>query len=248
MDKQALLSEFIRGAPPDSLRRLAGQSRLRRVKRGEILMQAGERSAVMGFVAEGALALVQDLAHGSPHIMGVLLPGDEFGRIFNGPMPHSVESLSDCTVLEVERTTLEAELAANPEAEQAFIVSMLDELKAARAWVLIVSSPQVTERLAAFLLILHMRQRDRDGSPQAGPVTLRMPMSRKDLARCLGVRSESLSRAVQGLARSGIVEVVAPDILHVPDPDLLAEVAGHLPGLVPGDDAMPSFQRESLRR
>lgn len=163
-------------------------------------------------------------------------------------MPHSVEALSECTVLEVERETLEAELKANPEAEQAFIVSMFDELNAARAWVLVVSSPHVKVRLAAFLMILRLRQQDRHGPHKAGPATLRLPMTRKDLARCLAVRSESLSRAIHSLARSGIIEVVAPDILHVPDSDRLVAMAGHLPGLIPKDKHRTEQKKISPKR
>lgn len=208
------------------LDRIAGQSALRRLRRGDAILREGETGAIVGHVIEGTLGIVRELEQGRPHILGLLLPGDAFGRPFGGPMPYAVEALTDAVVLCSDRATMAEALNATPAAAEAAITSMLAELDAARAWALALSNPQVAARTASFLAILERRQR-RGGSASADDaITLRLPLARRDLARALGVTAESLSRALHRLEKSGLIEVVAPNILRVLGTLAPADVAG----------------------
>lgn len=223
---RGLVAGLVPGCGPEALDRIVRATSLRHVRRGEMLMREGEIAATLGKVVEGTLGMVQAMPQGTPHVLGLLLPGDVFGRVFDGPIPHSVEALTDASVLWIDREIFEDTLRETPAAERALIVSMMDELDAARAWVLILNSPRASGRVAAFLAVLVRRLQPHGLAWPTGPVTLRLPMARKDLARSLGLRPESLSRAIHRLVRAGVVEIVSSAILHVPDPDALIEHAG----------------------
>ncbi len=206
--------------------RLAGAAGLRQASRGEIVVPDGGTSAQVGYVLDGTLGMAKTLPDGREHIIGLLLPSDMFGRIFDGPFNHRLEALSDCRLLCFERAPFEAVLREAPELERMFLVSLLDELDAAREWVLLLNGTRVTERVAAFLVILAHRQHRSAGSVTAGEVTVRLPMGRGDFARCLGVRSETLSRAIHGLAREGLIRILDTDRFEIGDLDALAEASG----------------------
>ncbi|MFN4129683.1 MAG: Crp/Fnr family transcriptional regulator [Paracoccaceae bacterium] len=224
--KRDLISRLMPGFSGHILDQIVQAASLTKVRRADILMREGEVVTTFGHVIDGTLGMVRALPHGKPHIMGLLLPGDAFGRIFDGPMPHSVEALTDAVVLNIDRDTYEAALSDMPAAEHALIASMIGDLDAARAWVLVLGSAHVVERVAAFLEILVQRQQTHGAIGQSKPVTLRLPLGRKDLARCLGIRPESLSRAIHRLEKQGIIEIVTANILRVPDPKALIAASG----------------------
>ncbi len=222
-----LLARLLPTFDHDAREHLARTASLCHVHHGEILVHAGEVTPTLGHLIEGTLGMVRAMPQGKPQLMGLLLPGDVFGQIFDGPMPHAIQALTDAVVLSIDRQDYEAALGSMPMAEQALIVSMIDDLDAARAWILILSSARAVERVAAFLEILVQRQHVPGSANPTASVTLRLPLGRKDLARCLGIRPESLSRAIHSLANDGIIEIVTVDIFRIPDPAaLVAASAG----------------------
>jgi CRP/FNR family transcriptional regulator len=204
---------------------LARCTRIRRVAAGEVVVREGSEDGELGYVIDGALGMIRGLPDGREHIVGILVPTDMFGRLFDGPSPHRIEALSQSRLLEFDRHPFEAILRDTPELERQFLVSVLDELDAAREWVLLLNGTGVVERVASFLLILARRQM-RPGHAAAGSFTLQMPMRRADLARCLGVRPESLSRAIHRLAADGIIDIPGADCLAIRDPGGLVAASG----------------------
>lgn len=221
-----LLPKLLVGFGPAKYDLLARNAWLSKAGQGDIVMREGEVGKTVCHVIKGTLGMVQTSGEGKAHVIGLLLPGDAFGRIFDGEMPYSVEALTDAVILNIDREVFETALRETPAAEHALIVSMIDELDAARAWALVLSSARVIERIAAFLSILVRRQQPHGGKWPTGPLTLLLPLSRKELARSLGVRAESLSRAIHGLAENGIIEVVSASTLRVLDTEALFEASG----------------------
>lgn len=221
-----LLARFVSGLGPEAFDRVLQAASLVPVPRDEMLLREGVVATTFGHVIEGALGMVRTATEGKPHLLGLLLPGDCYGRIFDGPMPHSVAALTNALVLTIDREVYELALSEMPSAENALIVSMIDDLDAARAWILVLSSANSVERVAAFLEILVQRQQSHRVTEVSQPVTLRLPLDRKDLARCLGIRPESLSRAIHRLKKQGIIEVVTANIFRVSDRERLFDAAG----------------------
>lgn len=189
-------------------------------------MLEGRETPEIGYVVTGSLAMVKQLDDGRRHIVGLLLRGDMYGRLFDGPSDYRIEALTDADVLTCERSAFERVLSQNPKAERAFIVDVLDELEAAREWILVLSGPKIVQRFASLLLILARREL-RGCRPAPAPLRVHVPVRRADLARYLGARPESLSRAAHELADLGLVRIIDADRFEILDRAGLVEAAGH---------------------
>lgn len=215
----ASLCEAVRAVLPSlnskTIETILSHAQIKKVHSGEILMHEGELCSCMGWVIEGALGMAKSFAQHPSHIIGLLLAGDSFGRIFNGPILHRIEALADTSVLCIERDILEEALRINPDIEHQFIVSMLSELEAARTWVLLMSGTLVHERVAAFLAILAKREIIKAGKKNPKLVVVQFPMARKNVARCLGIRKESLSRGLHKLEREGLIRIRSTDKFEI---------------------------------
>ncbi len=218
-----LLRKLLNALAPEVRESLLSHASARDVAAGTVLMHSGQPSAEVGYVITGTLAMTQVLEHDRKHIVGLLVPTDIYGRIFDGPSNYQIEALTPARLISFPRAHLEAILRQHPEAERLFLVHLLDEMDAAREWLLLMSGRKIINRLAAFLMI--MARRSRTGTA-TGPIRLRVPLSRKDLAHYLGTRPESLSRAFHELEHQGVLQILSPYLFDILDLDALTAASG----------------------
>jgi CRP/FNR family transcriptional regulator len=193
------------------------------VAAGELIIERGVRSESVGYVLDGTLAMVQVLEDSRKHIIGLLVPTDIYGRLFDGPSNYRIEALTPGQVLSFPRAFFEQMLRENPEAERLFLVHLMDEVDAAREWLLLISGRKVVNRLASFLIILLRRSKfKRNG----GHTVVHVPFSRKDLAHYLGARPETLSRAFHELEGKGILRIIDPGHFEVLVKQALIDASG----------------------
>jgi CRP/FNR family transcriptional regulator len=200
----------------------------KRLTKGQILIDAGEHLPYIGCTASGILRMQKTLPDGRQHVVGLLVAGDLFGRVFDGPSPYAIECAVDAEIAMFPKPAFEALVLKSPELDRLVMMSLLNELDRARDWMIVLANPKVRGRLAGFLLIMGSRFRTaeqvRDGG--ANVTRIHIPISRPDLSHLLGARVESISRALHALANDGIIEVLRPDLIQVSDLTLLAEEAG----------------------
>lgn len=218
-----LLEKLLDVLPPEVSERLLSQATLRDVAAGETILERGIRSEVVGYVLAGTLAMVQTFEDGNKHIVGLLVPTDIYGRLFDGPSNYRIEALSAGRILSFPRAFFEDVLRDNLEAERLFLVHLLDEVDAAREWLLLISGSRVVNRLASFLMILVRRSKFK----RIDSLTeVHVPISRKNLAQYLGTRTETLSRAFHVLEGKGILRIVDPYHFEILDEEALIGAAG----------------------
>lgn len=218
-----MLGKLLAALPPLVRGELVAHLSLREVPAGTVLLERGERSDAVGYVLDGTLAMTQVIDHARTHIVGLLVPTDIYGRLFDGPSNYRLEALSPTRLVSFPRDLFEKVLRQSPEAERLFLVHLLDEMDAAREWLLLISGRRAVHRVASFLSILMRRQRPVTTDAR---VTLRLPLARKDLAHYLGVRPETLSRAFHDLQDRGVLRILDPNLFEVADPDALIESSG----------------------
>jgi len=218
-----LLEKLLDTLPQNVTEKLLSQATLRDVGVGDTLIERGVPSEFVGYVMDGTLAMVQILQDGKKHIVGLLVPTDIFGRLFDGPSNYQIEALSPARVLCFPRGFFERLLRENPEAERLFLVHLLDEVDAAREWLLLISGRKVVNRLASFLSILQRRAKFKWVGEQS---ILHVPLSRKDLAHYLGTRPETLSRAYHELERMKVLRIVDPNHFEIVDEQALIDASG----------------------
>jgi CRP/FNR family transcriptional regulator len=170
----------------------------------------------------------KSLPDGRLHVIGLLVPHDMFGRLFDGPSSYDLVALAPARLIEFERNAFEDFVTRHPEAQNLLLTRILDELDTAREWLLLMSGHKVVERVAALLLVLfrrNLRHRpvERD---DAGHVIVDLPIRRPALARYLGTRPETLSRAMHELQRKGSVQLLGPNRVTVLSVQRLVRAAG----------------------
>lgn len=212
----------------ETLRELEAICRVRSYASGQVVAAPEEEAGFIGFVLEGILRMQKSLQDGRHHIVGLMVEGDMFGRVFDGPLTFGIEAATDAVVCAFQRKAFEALILRSPDLERVVLLNILNELDRARDWMIILANPRVKGRLAGFLLVLctrfagidHLLQRE------GSSIEVKVPISRADLADLLGTRPESISRAFHALADAGCIGIIRPDLIEIRDIEALGAEAG----------------------
>lgn len=223
--------------------------RPRTYRAGEVVAEVGTHPSFIGVVSTGILKMEKTLPDGRQHVVGLLVDGDVFGRVFDGKMQFTVEAVTDATVFELWRGPMEALLRQSPELDRVILLNLMNELDRARDWMMILANPKVRGRLAGFLLLVCKRFRTVDHlvTVDHSEIRVQIPLNRKDLAHLLGTRVESVSRGLHALAKDGLIEIVRPDLVAIRQVEALVDEVGD-PDLVVPDDMMAPIRPAKLRR
>lgn len=213
---------------PETLHMLAAICQVRSYHPGQTVTMAGETASFVGFVQSGILRMQKSLPGGRRHIVALLMDGDMFGRIFNGPMPYAIEAAVDSQVLCFPRGAFESLVLKAPDLDRMVMLEFLHEIDRSRDWMIVLGNPRVRGRIGAFLIVLCTRYRKR---PQVilerdGELLVQLPVGRQDIADLLGTRTESISRALHALQDDGILRLLRPDLILIRDLHALAQEAG----------------------
>jgi CRP/FNR family transcriptional regulator len=199
---------------------------------GEVVVPEGAHADRTGYVLDGALGMQKRLSDGRTHLIGLLVPTDMYGRIFDGESGYDLVALSETRAFSFPRDAFEEAMSSSPEVERRFLVGLLDELDAAREWILLLGGHKVIERVASFLLVMLRRTLRAEETAEGGQGAVgksrvvRIPIRRKDLAHHLGARPESISRALHELEDSGTVVLEDAYTIRVTNVPALVEVSG----------------------
>lgn len=203
---------------------------LRRVSytAGQIVFNEREKSEFVGVVESGVLRIQKTLVDGRYPIVGLLVEGDIFGRVFDGATEFRIEAATDVWAFTFPHEPFEALLKRSPDLDRAVLRNVLNELDRARDWMIIVSNPKIINRVAGFLVIMcrYWGRGDHLVQSYHSRIEVTIPVSRLDLAHLLGTSPESISRALHALADIGDIEIKAPDRILIGNADALAAKAG----------------------
>ena len=228
---------------PEAHSAVVASSEIRKLATGEILVQRGVYPTEIGCVLSGALGMVQFRADGKRHIVGLLTANDICGRLFDGPNDFQIEALAPTDVYLFNRDFFETLLRDEPAAEILFLNELRGEIDAAREWLMLIRGRQVLHRVAGFLSLLARRTQVRH---KRGVATVKLPLSRANLAQLLNTSPESLSRTFQKIANMGkirIVQINNFEIVDIVGLEAIAKLDAALIDLLP-----PPAQRTEGRR
>lgn len=204
-------------------------SHIRTFAAGRTVAVENEDAEFVGNVVSGALRLLKTMPDGRQQIVGLLVPSDMFGRVFSTTSRFTIEAATAVTLCCFERKAFEAVLDRHRELEREILKSSLEELDAARDWMLLLGRQNVLERVASFLLILNrpLRQQGCATGPRIAESRISVPISRRDMATYLGTTVESISRSIQYLARKGIIRIINAQLFELLCKERLVEISGH---------------------
>ena len=180
----------------------------------------------VGSVVRGVASLTQAMEDGRTQMVGLLLPSDFVGRPGRESAAYDVVATTDLVMCCFRKKPFEDMMMRTPHIAQRLLEMTLDELDAAREWMLVLGRKTAREKIASLLSIIARRDATLNLVGVEGPLEFDLPLTREAMANYLGLTLETVSRQVNALKRDGVIDLVGKRHVIVPDFDRLSEEAG----------------------
>lgn len=210
----------------EELRELDALKSYRTVPAGQTLVWAGDEMDFVGSIVTGIATLSQTMEDGRTQMVGLLLPSDFVGRPGRNVAAYDVTATTDLLLCCFKRAPFEALMLRTPAIGHRLLEMTLDELDAAREWMLLLGRKTAREKIATLLAIILRRDATVQAAGRAGTVEFDLPLSREAMADYLGLTLETVSRQVSALKRDGVIELRGKRHIIVPDLARLLEETG----------------------
>ena len=197
----------------------------RKLKAGEIIISEEEPIDYFANVMSGVVKLMKLLPDGRQQIVALLFPPDFFGRTFKDYSSNFAVAATDVELCCFPHTQFEAMLKKFPNLQQKLFEATLNELDAAREWMVLLGRKSAEEKVADLLVMIAKRSELIGCGNIKGLVEL--PITRSDMADYLGLTIETVSRQFTNLKSRKIITVLDKNHIDIPDIEALAEIAGH---------------------
>jgi CRP/FNR family transcriptional regulator, nitrogen fixation regulation protein len=167
--------------------------------REEVIYSEGDPSDCWYKVVAGTVRITKMLADGRRHIAEFYISGDSFGYDNAVERLHSAEAVGEVVVMRYSWRATERLLDGNPRLARQLRDMTLRGLAHAQTRMVLLGRLTAQERVANFILEM-FEQRDATRA-------IDLPMSRTDIADYLGLTIETVSRALSGFKRDGIIAI-----------------------------------------
>ncbi len=220
----------------EELVRLESMKYYRSFQAGQPVVWSGDRMDFVGSVVSGVATLTQTMEDGRRQMVGLLLPSDFVGRPGRPSAAYDVTAVTDVVMCCFRKKAFETMMSETPRVAHRLLEMTLDELDAAREWMLLLGRKTAREKLASLLVILARRDAALKLQVRtAGSLVFDLPLTREQMADYLGLTLETVSRQFSALRRDGIISLDGTRHVRVADMDRLLEEAGDdADGGVPG--------------
>jgi CRP/FNR family transcriptional regulator len=208
----------------DELEQLEAIKYYRSFKAGEAIFWAGDRMDFVASVVQGVATLTQTMEDGRRQMVGLLLPSDFLGRPNRDTVNFDVTATTDVQLCCFRRAPFQEMLVSTPHISQRLLEMTLDELDAAREWMLILGRKTAREKIASFLSII--ARRDQGAASAKDQISFDLPLTREAMADYLGLTLETVSRQMSALKRDGVILLEGKRRVVVPDIQTLLDETG----------------------
>ena len=210
----------------DELAQLEKIKYYRTFEAGQTVVWAGDRMDFVASVVTGVASLTRTLEDGRTQMVGLLLPSDFVGRPGRDLAPYNAVATTDVLMCCFRKKPFEDMMLKTPSVGQRLLEMTLDELDAAREWMLLLGRKTAREKIASLIVILAQRDAMLKKNRPSTQITLDLPLTREAMADYLGLTLETVSRQVSSLKRDGLIELRGKRHITIPDFELLLEAAG----------------------
>ncbi len=203
----------------EGVNQLARQVRL---AKGEVLAEEGARGHEVISVMAGEVELSKTVSEDRQAIVGFRFPGELIAPYRNAFIwPATVRALLPCRVCRVQCEGLRRLSLTYPEIDSALLETAIEEIEDGLDHIVTVGHKRVDERVASFILEMSRRMA-RGERPRS---TIEIPVTRPQMADYLGLRTETVCRALTRLRTQGIVSLSSPKRLVILDQARLSALA-----------------------
>src|SRR6056297_1787881 len=210
----------------DELERLEDIKYYRRFEAGQTVIWSGDPMDFVGSVVSGIATLTQAMEDGRTQMVGLLLPSDFVGRPGRNVAAYDVVATTNLVMCCFRRKPFEDMMVRTPHIAQRLLEMTLDELDAAREWMLVLGRKTAREKIASLLAIIARRDAALNMAGMRGPLVIDLPLTREAMADYLGLTLETVSRQVSALKKDGVIALEGKRRVTIPDFNRLLDEAG----------------------
>lgn len=202
----------------DEISRIAAATLQIDAPRGTVLFRRGDVCTGFHIVIYGQIKLALHAEQGHEKVMEILGEGQSFGEavmFLEKPYMVTAEALIDSKLLHVARTAVFAELDRDPQLARRLLASLSMRLHHLVRDLESYTLHSGTQRVIGYLLGLV-------DDPEAGSVTLELPVRKNIISSRLNLTHEHFSRILHGLDTAGLISmhnqrIRIPDIAKLHD-------------------------------
>jgi CRP/FNR family transcriptional regulator len=197
------------------IERLNAIAHHRTVPSGQAIVSDHDRVTSFANIISGVVKLTKTMNDGRQQILGLQFASDFIGRPYRDHSAHEVTAVNDVHICAYDRVQFERLVQDFSGFERRLFENTLDELDAAREWMLLLGRKSAEEKVASFILMVSKRLGavggrggDRGtGERSLAPVKFKLPITRAEIADFLGLTIETVSRQFSRLKASGIIGI-----------------------------------------
>ena len=206
---------------PDELERFSSIVMAQTFDQGETIFYEGDPATSLYNVTSGCVRLSKLLPDGRRQVTGFLFAGDFLGLAYVDSYAFTAEAITEVRLCLFPRGRFQALLDDFPALEKRLLGMASNELAAAQDQIVLLGRKSAKEKLATFLLNLSKRQ---SATLNGAPVQL--PMTRNDIADCVGLTTETVSRTFTKLTDEGLISLKTPHEVVLDGLDDMKDLAG----------------------
>jgi CRP/FNR family transcriptional regulator len=184
---------------------------------GQHLFHQGDDDRNIYKIESGLVRLYRILNDGRRQIISFRFAGDTLGFKAGTERHCGAEAVTSVRVRSIDQNSAYRRLRDEPALAQQLVTLLSQELESARDQIAVLNRRSAIEKLAAFILELHRRQGEHG--------TVKIPLSRTDIADFLGLTIETVSRNLTKLRTKRIIELSQIHSLVIIDLDRLQSLA-----------------------
>ena len=202
---------------PDELEALNRVKFYRTYQAGQTIAIRGEPLETVASIVRGTATLTRSIEDGRTQLVGLLLPSDFIGRPGRAEAQYDITAVSELTLCCFHRRPFEELLTEMPHVRERLLEMALDELDAARDWMLLLGRKTARERIASLLALIVKRSIRPDGGVLGDKGRVELPITRETMANYLGLTIETVSRQLTRLRKDGIIQLEGKRTILIPD-------------------------------
>lgn len=193
---------------------------------GQTIMWRGDRMEFVASVVSGVATIEHLTEDGRKQTSGLLFPSDFLGRPGRETAVYDVVAVTDVTLCCFRRHQFENLIATTPHVAQRMLEMALDELDAARDWMLLLGRKTAQEKIASLLLLIDRRTTAPGFEPVRNVRQIVLPLTREAMSNFLGLTLETVSRQFSKLKGENLIRLESNRRVTIVDPPALRRVAG----------------------
>ncbi len=210
----------------DELKKLEEIKYYRSFQAGQTVVWSGDRMDFVASVVSGIASLNQTMEDGRRQMVGLLLPSDFVGRPGRGQAAYDVTAVTDLVMCCFRKRPFEELMTTTPNISQRLLEMTLDELDAAREWMLLLGRKTAREKISSLLAMIARRDVSLQAREVKNQVSIDLPLTREQMADYLGLTLETVSRQMSALKRDGVITLDSKRRITIPNMKTLMNETG----------------------